>query len=308
MSTIPIITIEGPTAVGKSTLALDLAEAMNSEIISADSRQVYRFLNIGTAKPTPAETARIPHHLIDIVNPDQQYTAGQFCRDAAAHISRLDARGIIPIVAGGTGFYIKSLLEGLASIPPIAPEIREELRNVARLQGEEALRKRLLEADPASARRINSGDIQKMLRALEVYESTGKTITQHWQEQKDSPPYAPFKILFTADRAELYSRINARMDAMIEMGLLKEIDNLLQQYQMDDPGMITVGYREFYPYFRGEKPLASCLEMAKQNSRNYAKRQLTWYRKQFFDLTITNKTVIFSELVEQIDCRINKGD
>ena len=220
----------------------------------------------------------------------------------------MDARGITPIVAGGTGFYIKSLLEGLASIPPIAPEIREELRNVARQQGEEALRKRLLEVDPASARRINSGDIQKMLRALEVYESTGKTITQHWQEQKDSPPYAPFKILFTADRAELYSRINARMDAMIEMGLLKEIDNLLQQYQMDDPGMITVGYREFYPYFRGEKPLASCLEMAKQNSRNYAKRQLTWYRKQFFDLTITNKTVIFSELVEQIDCRINKGD
>jgi tRNA dimethylallyltransferase len=296
MKKIPIITIEGPTAAGKSALALQLARELHTELISADSRQVYRYLDIGTAKPTADELAEIPHHCINIINPDEQYTAGRFARDASAIAQQLHQAGCLPIVVGGTGFYVQSLLQGLAAIPPIPQDVRDALASYAQDGGDAALYARLAEVDPAAAQRISDRDVHKMLRALEVYEATGKTSTQYWQEQQSRQQFAPFRILLTDQRQRLYERINQRVDAMVAAGLIEEVRNLLQRYDETDPGMVTVGYRELYPYLRGQSELASCLEEIQKNTRRYAKRQFTWYRRQSFDLTLEAETVIFSDI------------
>lgn len=301
MKLIPILTIEGPTAVGKSALALQLARELKTELISADSRQVYRFLNIGTAKPSVEDLSLVHHHCIDIINPDEQYTAGRFARDASAIAQRLHDKGQLPIIAGGTGFYVHALLEGLAVIPPVSQKMRNELAAYARDGGDAALYARLAAVDPAAAKRINDRDVQKMLRALAVYETTGKTITQHWQEQQNQQQFLPFRILITEERQLLYERINKRVDAMVDAGLINEAKELLTRYKETDPGMVTVGYRELYPYVRGENELASCLDEIKKNTRRYAKRQFTWYRRQSFDLTIEAKSVIFSDIKISIE-------
>jgi tRNA dimethylallyltransferase len=306
MKKIPLITIEGPTAVGKSALALQLARELNSELISADSRQVYRYLDIGTAKPTVEEQAEVKHHCIDIITPDQQYTAGRFAQDASAIAQQLHQAGCLPIVVGGTGFYVQSLLQGLAAIPPIPQNLRDELASYARDGGDAALYARLAEVDPAAAERISDRDVHKMLRALEVYEATGKTITQYWQEQQSRQQFSPFRILITDQRSRLYERINARVDAMVANGLIDEVTGLLTRYNETDPGMVTVGYRELYPYLRGQNDLASCLEEIKKNTRRYAKRQFTWYRRQTFDLTLEAETVIFSDIISMIKTWIDQ--
>lgn len=306
MKKIPLITIEGPTAVGKSALALQLARELNSELISADSRQVYRYLDIGTAKPTAEEQAEVKHHCIDIITPDQQYTAGRFAQDASTIAQQLHHAARLPIVVGGTGFYVQSLLQGLAAIPPIPQHVRDELASYAQDGGDAALYARLAEVDPAAAERISDRDVHKMLRALEVYEATGKTITQYWQEQQSRQQFSPFRILITDQRPRLYERINARVDAMVANGLIDEVTGLLTRYNETDPGMVTVGYRELYPYLRGQSDLASCLEEIKKNTRRYAKRQFTWYRRQTFDLTLEAETVIFSDIISMIKTWIDQ--
>ncbi|MBN1326681.1 MAG: tRNA (adenosine(37)-N6)-dimethylallyltransferase MiaA [Candidatus Cloacimonetes bacterium] len=297
-----VITIQGPTASGKSKFALELAEILKTEIISADSRQVYRYLNIGTAKPSRVERQKIPHHLIDIINPDQQFSAGDFCREADILIKKISNKGKIPIIAGGTGFYFKALLRGLAKIPPIPEEIKKNVKQLRDVKGDDYLHEYLQEIDPVSARRIASRDIQKIIRALEVYRHTGKKISDFWQEQKRDCPYRSFDILLTAERSILYEKINSRIDRMLSNGLLNEIENLLQMgYKEEDPGMISLGYREFYPYFKGEMNLPECIEKAKQNTRNFAKRQFTWFKKVDFDLTLTADSIIFSIIHRKID-------
>ncbi|MDP8232856.1 MAG: tRNA (adenosine(37)-N6)-dimethylallyltransferase MiaA [Candidatus Zophobacter franzmannii] len=284
---IPIVTIEGTTASGKSHLAIELAKRLNTEIISADSRQIYKFMNIGTAKPTLMDIEKVPHHLINIVFPDARYNAGDFAHDAGLIAHRLHKKNQIPIIAGGTGFYIKALIEGLFQSPDVPIELKDKLENDMNQKGLEAMYVYLKDVDPVAAVNISPQDKQRILRALEVFEYTEKPISVHWEEQNSSPDFLPYRILITDDRENIYNRINNRFDAMLETGLLNEIQDLLNRgYKPEDYGMTAVGYREFMPYFFAETPLLECVNKAKQNSRKYAKRQVTWYRKQCFDLAV----------------------
>jgi tRNA dimethylallyltransferase len=298
---LPVITVQGPTAIGKSNLALQLAKQLNTQIISADSRQVYKYLNIGTAKPSLQQRKEIKHHLIDIVTPDQQYTAGDFSKDADQIISQMNENGKIPIVVGGTGFYIKSLLQGLASVPHIPSKIRDDLQEIHKQKGQKYLYEKLQKVDPHAASNINQNDLQKMLRALEVWEYTGKPLSSFWDKQLKKDRYFPINILLQTKREKLYKKINKRIDNMIEIGLLHEIKNLLKNYKEDAPGMVTVGYREFFPYFHGKQSLLQCVELAKQHTRNYAKRQITWYRKQVFDLTLRVNDINLIQIIDKIN-------
>jgi len=306
---IPLIVIEGPTAAGKSRLALQLAERLGNEIISADSRQIYRYMDIGTAKPTIKERKRVVHHLIDIIEPWQEYSAGQFACDAAAIIRELQAERKVPIVCGGTGFYIKALLEGLFEVPKIPTQIRDDLKELEENKGTDYLYNMLKQVDPLSAERVHPNDSYRIKRALEVWIATGKGIGKHWEEQK-SPirKFNPFRIMVNEERELLYERINKRIDKMIDKGLIDEIRFLLEMgYKQDDPGMNSVGYREFIPFIRKNASFLSCLEEAKQNSRNYAKRQFTWYRKTNFDLVIESNYDI-TRLSEKIKNYLEKSD
>ncbi len=298
---IPIVIIQGATASGKSKLAIELAKALDTEIISADSRQVYRKLDIGTAKVSAKEQAEVKHHLINIVDPDEEYNAGKFVDDASEIIFKMHAENKIPIIAGGTGLYVKALIDGLIEIPPVTKEIKAKMDLYEKTKSPEEIKDILREFDPESAERIETNDVQKMLRAIEVYELTGKPITRHWKEQKDENIFLPFKIFINCDRKILYDKINRRIDEMMNNGLLKEIDNLLKSgYKETDPGMISVGYREFYPFFKGEKDLEECIRLAKKHSRNYAKRQLTWFRRIDYDLTLTLSRINICDVKQKI--------
>ncbi|MDY0218919.1 MAG: tRNA (adenosine(37)-N6)-dimethylallyltransferase MiaA [Candidatus Cloacimonas acidaminovorans] len=285
---IPVITIEGATASGKSALAIVLAEALNTEIISADSRQVYRYLDIGTAKVTKEEQKRVKHHLIDIINPDETYNAGAFVKDASLIIEKLHSEGKIPVICGGTGLYIKALLKGLFSLPPLPQEIRQNLKQRLKEEGLAALYAELKSLDPLFAEKISENDTQRILRGLEVAIGTGIPLSEHWQKQKSSCKYNAFRILIDIPRSELYQRINQRIEKMLDQGLLAEIENLFALgYDENSPGLNCLGYKEFLPYFKKEAGLEECILLAAQHQRNYAKRQVTWYRKGNFDLVIS---------------------
>ncbi len=306
-----IIVIQGATATGKSALAEELVQEFNGEIISADSRQVYRYLDIGTAKPDKAVLEKIGYHLIDIVNPDEEYNAGLFARDARKSISEIEKRGKTPFIVGGTGFYIRALLRGLAPIPKISAATRTKVEEFIQTKTIEEVYEYLQEVDKTAAARIDKNDLRRQQRALEVYASTGKPISWYWEQEMGKFPYNYLNILLTADREKLYERINHRIDEMVEKGLIDEIRGLLSKgYQEDDPGMITVGYREFYLWLNGEKTFPEAINLAKQHSRNYAKRQITWYRQQEFDLTLSvnslNLYVLKDEIGNYIDKRSNK--
>jgi len=307
-SLIPIIIIQGPTGVGKSKLALDLAEKLKTEIISADSRQVYKLLNIGTAKPSKTQQARIKHYLIDIIYPNEIYNAVCFQKDAKKIIYRLNKEEKIPLIVGGTGFYIKTLWENLFEIPPIPESIRKRLRENCKEKGNEYIYKYLEKVDNDSAKRINQNDSHRILRALEVWEATGKTISEYWKEQSHSEEeFLSLKILINEDRGILYRKINKRVDEMINLGLLDEIKNLLEMgYKPEDPGMNTVGYKEFFPYFFENSNLDECIELVKKNTRHYAKRQFTWFRKIDFDLTFTISDINIYDILYEINKWISK--
>ena len=285
---IPVITIEGATASGKSALAIALAEALNTEIISADSRQVYRFMDIGTAKVTKEEQKRIKHHLIDIINPAENYNAGAFVKDASIIIEKLHSEGKIPVICGGTGLYVKALLKGLFTLPPLPEKIRHSLKQRLKNEGIAVLYAELLKLDPLFANKISENDTQRILRGLEVVMGTGIPLSDHWQKQKLSCKYNAFRILIDIPRPELYKRINLRMEKMLDQGLLDEIENLFALgYTENSPGLNCLGYKEFLPYFKKEAGIEECILSATQHQRNYAKRQVTWYRKCTFDLVIS---------------------
>jgi tRNA dimethylallyltransferase len=298
---IPIITVQGPTAAGKTGFAVELAKLLETEIISADSRQIYKYLNIGTAKPTAYEMQGIKHHLIDIISPKEVYDAGRFSDDASDIINELHSKNKIPIICGGTGFYIKALTEGLFRAPEIPDNVREALRKQADENGKEWLQNELKRIDPESAERIEFNDVHRMLRALEVYRVSGKTITEHWKGQTLSKNYETFNILISQDRAKLYERINLRVLKMIDNGLISEVEDLIRKgYIKSDPGMKAVGYKELFPYFNEGISKEECIEKIQQNSRNYAKRQLTWYRKLEFDLTLAANDINFYKIQKRI--------
>lgn len=299
---IPLIIIQGPTAVGKSKFAIELALHLRSEIISADSRQVYKFLDIGTAKPDQKERKLIKHHLIDIVTPDINYNAGNFCEDANKVSRILSSQKKIPIIAGGTGFYIKALLEGLFEAPKIPLKVRKNLIEIGKKEGSKWLYQKLQKIDPESAQRANPNDLNRIIRALEVYEVTGKTITQLWKEKAPSKKnYTIYHILVTLERTKLYERIEKRVDDMMENGLLEELQLVLKKgYKKESPGLNTVGYKEFFPYLEGDAELADCVDKIKKNTRNFAKRQFTWFRKISFDLTIDANDINISKVLKKI--------
>lgn len=298
---IPLVSVEGPTASGKTGLAIRLAEALGAEIISADSRQIYTQMDIGTAKPTPQELAAVPHHLIGIIDPGESYNVGRFRSDALEALSGLRRRGRLPLVCGGTGLYVRGLLEGLFPLPQIPSEIRESLKARLAAEGLETLYQELKQVDPDFAAMLSPNDTQRVLRGLEVHLASGRPISEHWREQRRDPQFRAFRVLLDPPREVLYARINRRMEQMLERGLLQEIQTLLDSgYTAASPGLSSLGYREFLPHLAGSASLEECAALAAQHTRNYAKRQCTWYRNCKFDLTIAGEDVIISDVAGRI--------
>ena len=296
-----VIIICGPTGVGKTAIALQLAEKLAGEIISADSRQVYKYMNIGTAKPTSDELTLVPHHLIDIITPDKKFTAGEFVKKADAAVSKIKRNRHIPFVVGGTGFYIKSLLYGLCKIPPIPAEIRNELRQKVEENGAQALYQKLNEVDPISAQKIEPNDGNRIVRALEVYKATGMPISSFWQKDVLEQRYQHFTIFLNEERSILYKKINSRVDKMLQQGLFDEFKHILEVgYTQSDPGMNSLGYKEFFDHINGVQDWHTTVELIKQHMRNYAKRQLTWFNKQEIHLTISPSLLTILDIENQI--------
>lgn len=277
-----IIVITGPTATGKTTLGVLLAKQLGGEVISADSMQIYRDLNIGTAKPTEEEMRGVPHHMIDIVPPTENYSVARYVQEASACIEDILSRGLNPIVVGGTGLYIDSLLSGRTFAADSAGPLRRQLSKRYEQEGGEALLAALEAVDPESARKLHANDKKRIVRALEIYQSTGKTITEHNDETRRIPPkYPACKIALTfAAREDLYDRINSRVDAMISAGLADEVRHLLSRGLTEkDTAMQAIGYKEMAEAVRGRVSLSEAAETIKMESRRYAKRQLSWLRK-----------------------------
>ena len=270
--------IAGPTAVGKSALALLLAEKLGGEIISADSMQVYRGLDIGTAKPSPAERARVPHHLIDICDLTEAFDAAQFIRRAQKAVEEIQSRNRVPIFCGGTGLYFKAFLSGLGEAPATNPELRAELEAASF----EALLHELRERDPAAYEKIDKQNPRRVIRAVEVIRLTGKKFSEQraeWKSEAQSPkPKASF--CFTRPGPDLHARINARVDAMFARGLVEETRALLAHGLAENKTALqAIGYRQVVEYLRDERSLTETIELVKSRTRQFAKRQLTWFRR-----------------------------
>ncbi len=276
-----IIIICGPTGIGKTTLSIKLARCFDGEIISADSMQIYKYMDIGTAKPTHDERAMVPHHLVDIIDPDQPFDAANFSALAHETIRTLHTSRKLPIVAGGTGLYIKALVHGLFRIRPADPDILQELQKQGRRQGSNALYRELLKCDPQAAKKIHPNDTFRIIRALEVFKSTQKPISDyHNHHQFAQTPYNVLKIGLHIPRDELYQRINTRVDLMIAEGLLDEVKKLLGTgYSPSLKSMQSIGYRHMLNYLLQGMEWDEALRTMKRDTRRYAKRQLTWFRK-----------------------------
>ena len=275
-----ILCIAGPTASGKTALAVELAKDLNGEVVSCDSMQVYRRMDIGTAKPSREEMQGIPHHMIDVAEPDEDFSVSRYCAMAAPIVDDIVARGKTAIIAGGTGLYMDSLIRGNDFAPFPSTGVRERLEAEADEVGLPAMLARLREIDPDTADRVF--DRKRILRALEVYLETGETITEHNRKTRLIPPkYTPLWLgLDFADRGELYRRIDKRVDIMLEMGLMEEIRSLLDSGIPEKcTAMQAIGYKEFVNALEGREPLSQAAEEVKKASRHYAKRQLTWFRR-----------------------------
>ena len=277
-----IICIAGPTASGKTALSISLAKELAGEIISCDSMQVYKGMDIGTAKPSPEEREGIPHYMLDVAEPDEDFSVSRYCRMAAPIVDDILARGKTAIIVGGTGLYMDALIRGNDFAPYPSTGRREELEHLAEQEGIEAVLCQLKEVDPVSAARLHAGDRKRIIRAMEVYLETGETITAHNERTKTIPDrYHPLWFaLEDENRQDLYSRIDRRVDTMLEMGLLDEIKILLQQgVPAKCTAMQAIGYKEFLRALSGEITVEEAAAEVKQASRHYAKRQLTWFRR-----------------------------
>jgi len=273
-----LIVVVGPTAAGKTALSLQLAEALDGEIVSADSRQIYRGMDIGTAKVTPAERSRVPHHLLDVVDPDHTLTLAEYQRMAYDAINAIHARGQLPFLVGGSGQYVHAVIEGwgIPKVPP-HPDLRAELEAQAQAEGAEALHARLAELDPVAAGRIDYRNVRRVIRALEVCLVSGRPITE--LQRKTPPPYHIYQLGVTRPRPELYARIDARVDRMIAQGLVAEVQRLVATgYGWDLPAMSGLGYRQIGQYLRGEINLAEAVALIKQQTRRFVQQQYNWFR------------------------------
>ena len=277
-----IICIAGPTASGKTALAVELAKKLNGEVVSCDSMQVYKRMDIGTAKPTAEEMQGIPHHMLDVAQAWEDFSVSRYCAQAAPIVDDIIARGRTAIIAGGTGLYMDSLIRGNDFAPFPSTGVREALEKRAEAEGTQSLLAELAQVDPESAGRLHPSDRKRIIRALEVYRETGITITEHNRRTREIPPkYRPIWLgLDFSDRAALYRRIDRRVEIMLEAGLLEEIRSLLESGIPEScTAMQAIGYKEFLPVLRGERALCDAAVEVCQSSRRYAKRQLTWFRR-----------------------------
>ena len=276
-----LIVIVGPTAVGKTAVGIELAQRIGGEIISADSMAIYKGMDIGTAKPTPEEKARVPFHLIDVVEPDEPFTVVDFVKEASAVIDRLIAEGKWPILLGGTGFYVRAVVDGLG-IPAAGPdpELRARLSRIAEEQGNEALHERLVQVDPDMAAKLHVNDVKRVIRALEVYELSGVPMSELHAQDRHEPRYPDASWFgLTMNRERLYRRIETRVDQQIIDGLVEEVKGLLDKgFKSSLPSMQGIGYKEIAGSLKGEYSLEEAVDILKRSTRRFAKRQFTWFK------------------------------
>jgi len=279
-SSVPILTITGPTAVGKTEISLDVAEHLDAEIVSVDSRQVYEELTIGTAKPSPEAQQRVPHHFIGERTLHEPFSAGAYAEAANDRIRDALGRGNRPLVVGGATLYLHALQYGLADIPEVDDQVRARLEERLQEEGQEALYAELQDVDPEQAAEMDPTKTQRVIRALEVYHGTGRTLSYYYENQPE-PPFEYVTVVLNRDRDKLYERSNRRVDRMLEEGLLDEVRAVMaiEGVQLDEPPLSTIGYREPIQHLRGEIDYDEMVRLVKRNTRRYAKRQLTWFRR-----------------------------
>ncbi len=277
-----VVVVGGPTGVGKTEFSLQLAEAVDGEIINVDSLQVYRHLDIGTDKVSEKARRRVPHHLVDILEPDEEFNAGQFKERATEAIEDITARGKRPLLVGGTGLYIRLLVHGLLDVPSPSDELREKYDRQAEEHGKDFLYRRLRQVDPDLAEEVHPNDLVRITRGLEVYDQTGKPLSVHQREHRFSTPnYHALKIVLARDREELYDRINRRVDQMIDEGLEEEYRRLVDEgWEPDLKPMKSIGYRQMGEYIFGELSREEAIRDIKRQTRRYAKQQLSWFRNE----------------------------
>lgn len=279
----PLVILTGPTAVGKTELSLNLAKAIGGEIISADSMQVYKEMNIGTAKIMPEEMQGIPHYLVDEISPDEEFHVVKFKEYANRYMEEIYAKGKIPIIVGGTGFYIQAVLKDVSfDENEEDKEYRKKLQIFAKEHGTKALHDKLMEVDPESGNAIHENNVKRVIRALEFYHLTGKKISEHNEEEREKEsPYNFAYFVLTDERSVLYDRIDKRVDLMMEQGLLEEVTALKEKgYSRDLVSMQGLGYKEILAYLAGEISLEEAVYILKRDTRHFAKRQLTWFRRE----------------------------
>lgn len=303
----PLVMIGGPTACGKTAMSIELAKRINGEVISGDSMQIYRYMDIGTAKVTEEEKQGIPHYLVDELNPDEEFNVMIFQQKAKAYMNEIWAKGKIPIIVGGTGFYMNALLYDTDfTETENDTSFREECYKQAQNEGAEVLFERLKKIDPEYAEIIHANNVKRVARALEYHFLTGEKFSQHNDEQREKEsPYQAAVIILTMEREKLYQRINYRVDLMMEQGLLAEVKGLLEKgYSPDLVSMQGLGYKEFMPYFRGECSLDDAVEQLKKGTRHFAKRQLTWFRRQidglWVDLSKADLDLAMTDVMEYL--------
>ena len=278
----PVVVIVGPTAVGKSRVAVEVAKVFETEVLTADSRQVYRGMDVGTDKPTLEERQDVPHRLIDLVNPDESFNAGFYRRQAIDEIERLYRDGRLPLVVGGTGLYVRTLLKGLCDAPPADPLVRAVLLREAKDQGCDRLYARLVDVDPTSAARLHPRDESKVIRALEVHQLSGRRMSEFQGEHGFAErPFSALIIGLNRDRGTLYRRIEERIDWQLAHGLIEETRQLLAQgYRRTSAAMKGLGYRQVAEHLAGECDAAEMVRRFKRDTRHFSKRQMTWFRKE----------------------------
>ena len=294
-----VIVICGPTASGKTALSIELAKKIDGEIISADSMQIYKDMNIGTAKPTEEEKQGIEHYLLDFVSPEERYSVAQYKQDAKNAIREIIKKGKVPIIVGGTGLYVDSLIYEIEyGEIKVDEEYRQQLEKMVEEKGLDELYNRAMKIDPEAMKKISVNDKKRIMRVLEIYKATGKTKTQQELESKKNPVEFDYKVFaINWDREKLYQRINKRVDIMIEDGLVEEVKNILQKYDNFPTAMQGLGYKEVVDYINGIYSKEEMIEKIKMETRRYAKRQLTWFRK--------NKQTIWLEGTNDIQNNID---
>jgi tRNA dimethylallyltransferase len=303
-----VIAVVGPTAAGKTELSLKIADEFDAEIISADSMQIYKDMDIGTAKVSKEIQNKVQHHQIDIITPAEDYSVADYQDDVDPIIKNIFQKNKLPLIVGGTGLYIKAVLEGF-SLPDMDPdeELREKLRKEAEKNGNEYVHDKLKDIDPKLADKLHPNDVRRVIRGIEIYKLTGHTKTYYKKKQKEAPPrQQAIKIGLTRDREKLYDRINKRVDLMIKEGLIEEAKYIFNNYELDDKSTArqAIGYKELFNYFNGEYDLEEAVRLIKRNTRRYAKRQLSFFKRddsiKWYNLSKITQEKIFKDVLNHL--------